>query len=166
MAVEGYDFLIKKDILNIIVNDMSVMCGQLSSEIYMLSWPVNVLCTPNKCPKLDNVEDSYLWHCRLGHINKNRISRLVREGILNDIDCESIKTCESCLLGKMTKSPFAGKGERAKEILGLIHTDVCGPMNISVRGGYSYFITFTDDLSRYGYNYLMKYKFESFEIFQ
>ena len=105
---------------------MSVMCGQLSSGIYMLSRPVNVLCAPNKRPKLDDVEDSYLWHCRLGHINKNRISRLVREGILNDIDCESIKICESCLLEKMTKSPFAGKGERAKEILGLIHTDVVG----------------------------------------
>ena len=27
LAVEGYDFLIKSDILNIIMNDMSVMCG-------------------------------------------------------------------------------------------------------------------------------------------
>ena len=79
------------------------------------------------------------------------MSRLVKEGILNDIDCESIKTCESRLLGKMTKSPFTGKGERAKEILGLIHTDVCGPMNTAAMGGFSYFITFTDDHSRFGY---------------
>ena len=27
LAIEGYDFSIKKDILNIIVNDMSMMCG-------------------------------------------------------------------------------------------------------------------------------------------
>ena len=27
LGIEGYDFSIKKDILNIIVNDMSVMCG-------------------------------------------------------------------------------------------------------------------------------------------
>ena len=51
-------------------------------------------------------------------------------------------------------------------MLGLIHTDVCGPMSTYFRGGYSYFITFTDDLSRYGYIYLMKHKFESFEIFK
>ena len=108
LAVEGYNFLIKKDILNIIVNDVSMMCGQLSSEIYILSWPINVLYTPNKCSKLDDVDDSYLWHCRLGHINKNMISRLVREGILNDIDCESIKTCESCLFEKMTKLTWWG----------------------------------------------------------
>ena len=114
LAIEGYDFSIKKDILNIIMNDMSMMCGQLSSGIYVLSRPVNVLCTPNKHPKLDDVEDSYLWHYRLGHINKNRISRLVREGILNDIDCESIKTCESCLIGKMTKSPLLEKAKEPK----------------------------------------------------
>jgi DUF971 family protein len=33
-------------------------------------------------------------------------------------------------------------------------------------GGYIYFITFTDDHSRYDYVYLMKYKFESFERFK
>ena len=148
------------------MNDMSVMSGQLSSGIYMLSWPVNVLCTPNKHLKLDDVDDSYLWHCRLGHINKNRISRLVREGILNDIDCESIKICKSCLLEKLTKLPFTEKGERAKEILGLIHTDVCGPMNTPATGGFSYFITFTDDHSRFGYVFLMRHKFEPFEIFK
>ncbi|KAJ8499554.1 hypothetical protein OPV22_010106 [Ensete ventricosum] len=33
-------------------------------------------------------------------------------------------------------------------------------------GGYSYFITFTDDFSRYGHVYLMKYKSEAFEKFR
>ena len=66
----------------------------------------------------------------------------------------------------MTKSPFTEKDEQASEVRGLIHSDICGPMNISARGGYSYFITFTDDLSRYGYIYLMKHKSESFKIFK
>ena len=66
----------------------------------------------------------------------------------------------------MTKSPFKRKGERASDVLGLIHTDVCELMNINVKGGYYYFITFTDDLSRYGYVYLMKDKLESFEMFK
>ncbi|KAL0345452.1 UNVERIFIED_CONTAM: Retrovirus-related Pol polyprotein from transposon TNT 1-94 [Sesamum radiatum] len=39
-------------------------------------------------------------------------------------------------------------------------------MNTAARGGYSYFITFTDDLSRYGYVYLMKHKSEVFEKFK
>ena len=39
-------------------------------------------------------------------------------------------------------------------------------MNTSAKGGYQYFITFTDDLSRYGYVYLMRHKSESFEMFK
>ena len=39
-------------------------------------------------------------------------------------------------------------------------------MNIEARGGYRYFRTFTDDLSRYGYIYLMKHKSEIFEKFK
>ena len=66
----------------------------------------------------------------------------------------------------MTKSSFTEKGERVNDVLDLVHIDVCGPMSISVRSGYHYFITFTDNLSRYGYIYLMKYKSESFKIFK
>ena len=48
----------------------------------------------------------------------------------------------------------------------LIHSDVCGPMSTTARGGYQYFVTFTDDLSRYGYIYLMRHKSETFEKFK
>lgn len=37
---------------------------------------------------------------------------------------------------------------------------------IDVIGGYIYFITCINDYSRYGYVYLMKHKFESFEKFK
>ncbi|KAM1815640.1 hypothetical protein ACFX15_000169 [Malus domestica] len=39
-------------------------------------------------------------------------------------------------------------------------------MSTTSRGGFSYYITFTDDHSRFGYVYLMKYKSESFERFK
>ena len=39
-------------------------------------------------------------------------------------------------------------------------------MNIEARGRYHYFLTFTDDLSRYGYIYLKKHKSETFEKFK
>ena len=120
----------------------------------------------NKQPRIDNVMDAYLWYCRLSYINKNRMNRLTQGGIIEVNDCELLPTYESCLLVKMTKSPFTEKDERASDILGLIHIDLCGSMNTSARDGYHYFITFTDDLFRYGYIYLMKYKSESFEMFK
>ena len=47
-----------------------------------------------------------------------------------------------------------------------MHSDVCGPMSLTAHSGFSYFVTFTDDLSRYGYVYLMKHKSETFEKFK
>ncbi|KAK8578706.1 hypothetical protein V6N12_069050 [Hibiscus sabdariffa] len=66
----------------------------------------------------------------------------------------------------MTKAPFSGKGERASDLLGLIHSDVCGPMNTQARGGFQHFIIFTDDFSRYEYIYLMRHKSEALERFK
>ena len=65
----------------------------------------------NKHPRIVDVMDAYLWHCRLGHINKNKMNRLAQEEILDKDDYESLPTYESYLLGKMTKSSFTGKGE-------------------------------------------------------
>ena len=103
--------------------------------------------------------ETYMWHLRLGHINSSRIHGLVKSGILNSLIFEPIPVCESCLEGKMTKRPFKAKGNRATIQLELVHTDVCGPMSVQAQGGYEYFITFTDDYSRYGYVYLMRHKF-------
>ncbi|GJS71803.1 retrotransposon protein, putative, ty1-copia subclass [Tanacetum coccineum] len=74
----------------------------------------------NKRAKI-NLDSSYLWHCRLGHISKKRIEKLQHEGLLNSTD---------------------------------------------IQQGASYFITFTDDFSRYGYVYLLKHKHEVFETFK
>ena len=66
----------------------------------------------------------------------------------------------------MTKRPFSPKGNRSYDLLELVHTDVCGPINIKTHGGYEHFITFINDRSRYGYIYLMHQKSDSFEKFK
>ena len=66
----------------------------------------------------------------------------------------------------MIKSPFTRHGDRVIELLGLVHTVVCGPMTTQDREGYSYFITFINDLSRFGHVYLMKHKSEAFDKFK
>ena len=66
----------------------------------------------------------------------------------------------------MTKLSFVEHGERATDLLALVHMDVCGPFDVSARGNFVYFIIFTDDMSRYGYVFLMKHKSEAFERFK
>jgi hypothetical protein len=86
--------------------------------------------------------------------------------LLISFDFKSFDTCESCLLEKMTETPFTGQSERVSELLGLVHIDVCGPMSYMARGGFQYSITFTAEFSRYVYIYLMRHKSESFEKFK
>ena len=90
------------------------------------------------------------------------MKKLHKDGFSKSLGYESFDTCEPCLLGKMTKTPFSGTMERATDVLEIIHTDVRDPMSVEARGGYRYFLTFTDDLSRYGYIYLLKHKSKTF----
>ncbi|KAJ9553643.1 hypothetical protein OSB04_017688 [Centaurea solstitialis] len=97
---------------------------------------------------------------------KKRVELLMKGGFLGTFNYKPFDNCESCLSGKMTKQPFNKENERATDLLEIIHTDVCGPFSHVARGGYRYFITFTDDFSRYGYVYLMRHKSKSFERFK
>ncbi|GJU13858.1 retrotransposon protein, putative, ty1-copia subclass [Tanacetum coccineum] len=74
----------------------------------------------------------------------------------------------SCLLDLGFHHTIASNGISVSlnDLLGLIHTDVCGPLRHVSRKGASYFLTFTDDFSRYGYVYLLKHKHEVFETFK
>ncbi|GJU08174.1 retrotransposon protein, putative, ty1-copia subclass [Tanacetum coccineum] len=122
----------------------------------------NVNCIYNVSNKRvkRNLDSTYLWHCHLAYINKKRIKQLQQDGLLKATDDESFDKCESCLSGNMTKKPVPHSNKRAKDLLGIIHTDVCGLLRHVSRQGAIYFITFTYDYSRYGYVYLLKHKHE------
>ena len=62
--------------------------------------------------KVDNDSATYLWHCRLGHIGVKRMKKLHADLLL-----ESFDTCEPCVMGKMTKTPFSGTMERVNDLL-------------------------------------------------
>ena len=103
-----------------------------------------------------------VWHARLSHIGQSRMNRLAKERLLGTLDKIELSTCEHCLVGKTTRKPF-GKGTRVESPLQLIHLDICGPMNVRVRHGAVYFITFIDDYTRYGFVYLISHKSQALE---
>ena len=47
-----------------------------------------------------------------------------------------------------------------------MYTDICDPFPTASWNGYEYFITFTDDYSRYGYLYLLHEKSQSLDMFK
>ena len=94
------------------------------------------------------------------------MKKLHKDGFSESLGYESFDACEPCLLGKMTKTPFSGTMERATDLLEIIHTDVCDPMSVDARGGYRYFLTFTDDLSKIWVYLLDKHKSGTLEKFK
>ncbi|GJT69961.1 retrotransposon protein, putative, ty1-copia subclass [Tanacetum coccineum] len=140
--------------------------GIYEIDMHNLVLNVNSIYNVSNKRAKHNLDSAYLWHYRLAHISKKRIEKLQHEGLLKSTDDESFDQCVSCLSGKMTRKPFPHRTERATNLLGIIHSDVCGPLRHVSRQGASYFITFTDDYSRYGYVYLLKHKHEVFETFK
>ncbi|KAJ9563088.1 hypothetical protein OSB04_008248 [Centaurea solstitialis] len=164
---QGFYYKYDYKMISCFKNDMFYFKATPSNGLYILNLQESNNEIYHISKRSKDIEDqTYLWHCRLGHINKKRVELLQKGGLLGTFDFKPFSNCESCLTGKMTKHPFNKDNERANDLLEIIHTDVCGPFSHEARGGYRYFITFTDDFSRYGYVYLIRHKSEAFEKFK
>lgn len=104
-----------------------------------------------------------LWHKRLGHLNYKSMCVLKKSniGVSFQDNGDTAAGCVPCLEGKLCGKPYpTGEGKQAKDLLELVHSDVCGPMETSSLGGARYMVTFIDDHSRKVFGYLIKEKSE------
>ena len=94
------------------------------------------------------------------------MKRLIKYEILPDLDFPYFDTCVDCIKGKLTAKVRYVEIDGCTELLGVIHTYICGLVTSLVMGGYKYFITFTDDYSLYGFVELICEKSNSLEAFK
>lgn len=71
--------------------------------------------------------DADQWHRRLGHIN-------VKKAEIQKSNCEIC--CES----KQSRLPFPSAYHRSEQLLNLVHSDLCGPMEAKSIGQARYFL--------------------------
>ncbi|KAL5553643.1 hypothetical protein UlMin_041044 [Ulmus minor] len=116
--------------------------------------------------KLLDEKSSMLWHRRLGYISRQRIEILVKDGLLHNLNFADFDSCIDCVKGKLTAKVRKNKIDRCKNVLEMIHTDICGPLTPQAMRGYRYFITFIDDFSHYGHVELIREKLDSLEVFK
>ncbi|KAJ0179561.1 hypothetical protein K1T71_005273 [Dendrolimus kikuchii] len=111
--------------------------------------------------------DMYTWHRRMAHLNMPDVKKLeiCTEGICIIGKCENT-VCKPCCEGKQTRLAFPHSGSRAINLLEIIHSDLCGPMETPSFGGVRYFITFIDDYSRKVFVYFLKNKLDVKSIFE
>ena len=78
-----------------------------------------------------------IWLCRYGHLGEQNLQKLARRILVDKFDFDSSKQigfCETCVGGKHHRSQFpTGEHTRAKELLGLVHSAVCGKINNATR---------------------------------
>ena len=93
------------------------------------------------------------------------MERLVKNEILLPLDFLDVDKCVDCIKGKFTQTIKKG-AVRATWVLELIHTDICGPLNVKSVDGFDSFIIFIDDFSCYGYIYPRHDRSEALEKFK
>ena len=85
-------------------NNTHVGVAFLHNELYLLSFREKVyyVCNVNEHVSASNKEQkkrkithdsSKLWHCRLGHISRGRIERLIKNDILSPLEFSDIEQC-------------------------------------------------------------------------
>ena len=109
-------------------NILLTICPLINGH-YILDTTRDILNAQVEKRKRSEFNNTELWNIRLGHIGVRRLSRLVKDGLIQNLTIEPYQTCECCIQRKMTKASFQGVGHRTNDLLELIHSDVCGPMN-------------------------------------
>jgi hypothetical protein len=164
--------------------DLKVEFGKYQCLIKDIRNHYKTVATGSRCGglyKLDVCADSHLalaytittteqlWHQRYGHINHHDLmlpqNNSMVEGlpVIKNVHLE----CSACALGKQHRDAFPVHQEKIhNDLLELIHTDVCGPMQTKSLGSSSYFLTFIDDRSRYTWIYFIRRKGDVFEYFK
>jgi hypothetical protein len=115
----------------------------------------------------NTVNPSELWHRRFTHLHYKAlpiVSKMVTG--LPEIQVDHEGTCKGCAQGKNMKNPFPSSDNKAKGVLDIVHSDVCGPMSTTSLSGYVYYVSFIDDFSRKTWIYFLKSKGEVFSKFK
>ena len=117
----------------------------------------------------NSVVSPTLWHRRLAHISPEAVLRMVKKEIVNGMKFTSAKlppkphVCDICLKGKQTREVIpAITSTRATEVLGRVFSDI-SEIGIKSRNGFQYYITFTDDYSRFTRVVLLKRKIDAYD---
>ena len=118
------------------------------------------------------VSKERVWHSRYGHLGDQSLSKLVKDDMVSGLNYtksfskDQIGFCEPCAEGKQQHTKFPRDiSTRADNKLDLVHTDVCGKMDVPSLSKKEYFISFIDDKSRYVWTYPIRKKSEAFETF-
>ncbi|GJV21948.1 putative ribonuclease H-like domain-containing protein [Tanacetum coccineum] len=114
------------------------------------------------------IDESNLWHKRLGHTNFKNMNKLVRGNLVRGLPSkifENDHSCVACQKGKQHKASYKAKHVNSiNKPLHMLHIDLFGPTNVKSLMKKSYCLVVIDDFSRFSWVFFLATKDETSRI--
>ena len=114
------------------------------------------------------VEESWLWHKKLSHLNFKAMNMLVKKNLvrgLHKVKFSKDGLCDACQKGKQKKASFKSKTESSiDEPLQLLHIDLFGTVNIISIRKKRYFLVIVDGFTRFYWTFFLHSKDEASQL--
>lgn len=131
----------------------TMLTGQRKGDLYVLSKSKEVYFSNRQ-----NTASEELWHQRLGHPQKSAVQFLRTQNLILVSSNKKIDSiCESCQLGKLSKSPFTSSSS--------LHCDTWGPTPVLSLGKFRYYACFIDDYSHYIWLHPLRSKSDFVDVY-
>ncbi|GKD82482.1 retrovirus-related pol polyprotein from transposon TNT 1-94 [Tanacetum coccineum] len=152
-AIMGYrDYVIGNSVISKMVSIPLIKVSRgteintISIEDMMRSSPICLLSKASK-------SKSWLWHCRLNHLNFGTLNDLTRKDLvrgLPQLKFEKDHLCSACQLGKRRKATHKPKTiNTITKVLHTLYMDLCGPLRVQSINGKKYILVIVDDYYRF-----------------
>nr|GEZ27954.1 putative ribonuclease H-like domain-containing protein [Tanacetum cinerariifolium] len=114
------------------------------------------------------IDESKLWHRRLGHISFKTINKLVKGNLVRGLPTkvfENDNSCVACKKGKQHRSSCKSKHvSPVDQLLFRLHMDLFGPTFVNSLSKKRYCLVITDDYSRFTWVFFLTTKDETTPI--
>ncbi|GJU43250.1 putative ribonuclease H-like domain-containing protein [Tanacetum coccineum] len=111
------------------------------------------------------IDESKLWHRRLGHVNFKTMNKLVKGNLVRGLPSkifDNDHTCVACQKGKQHKASCKAKlMSSISQPLQMLHMDLFGPTSVRSINHKTYCLIVTDDFSRFSWVFFLASKDET-----
>nr|GEY56850.1 putative ribonuclease H-like domain-containing protein [Tanacetum cinerariifolium] len=108
------------------------------------------------------INESNLWHRRLGHVNFKTMNKLVKGNRVRGLPSkvfENDNTCVACKKGKQHRAACKTKSVNSvDQTLYMLYMDLFGPTFVKILNKKSYYLVVTDDYSRFTWVFFLATK--------
>ncbi|GJS64554.1 putative ribonuclease H-like domain-containing protein [Tanacetum coccineum] len=157
-------YFVKELLFNLF--SVSQMCDKKNSVLFT-DTACFVLSPDSKLPDESQatLNETMLWHKRLGHINFKTINKLVKDNLVRGLPTKHFKMTKLVLLtrkGKQHKASCKSKIQNSiTQPLFMLHMDLFGPTFVSSLMNKKYYLVVTDDYSRFTWVFFLASKDET-----